>query len=214
MGWTRLDPRRRGGGALALCGRLPPARRADRRAAGGGVPRLPLRLRRRALRAAGDDGAGRAPLDRAGNPRGGGPDRLPPDGRRPGAPHRGVRLVRGRLGHLPRRGVRPTTPGSRSRRGRTASGSGSRSTRRRRLRAPPRSRSRRRADIVLCMSIHPGYSGQSFMPEALGRIEAARARSSVCRSRSTAAWGRRNVRALREAGASLLVSGQLGVLRR
>src|SRR3954469_12084611 len=26
------------------------------------------------------------------------------------------------------------------------------------------------ADIVLCMSIHPGYSGQKFMPEALARI--------------------------------------------
>jgi ribulose-phosphate 3-epimerase len=31
------------------------------------------------------------------------------------------------------------------------------------------------ADIVLCMSIHPGYSGQAFMPEALGRIRALRA---------------------------------------
>ena len=26
------------------------------------------------------------------------------------------------------------------------------------------------ADLVLCMSIHPGYSGQEFMPEALPRI--------------------------------------------
>jgi ribulose-phosphate 3-epimerase len=26
------------------------------------------------------------------------------------------------------------------------------------------------ADLVLCMSIHPGYSGQAFMPEALPRI--------------------------------------------
>ena len=26
------------------------------------------------------------------------------------------------------------------------------------------------ADFVLCMSIHPGYSGQEFMPEALERI--------------------------------------------
>ena len=29
-------------------------------------------------------------------------------------------------------------------------------------------------DLVLCMSIHPGYSGQDFMPEALGRIRALR----------------------------------------
>ena len=28
------------------------------------------------------------------------------------------------------------------------------------------------ADVVLCMSIHPGYSGQEFMPDALDRIAA------------------------------------------
>src|SRR5581483_3145691 len=31
------------------------------------------------------------------------------------------------------------------------------------------------ADIVLCMSIHPGYGGQEFMPEALPRVERLRA---------------------------------------
>jgi ribulose-phosphate 3-epimerase len=31
------------------------------------------------------------------------------------------------------------------------------------------------ADLVLCMSIHPGYSGQSFMPEAVDRIRRLRA---------------------------------------
>lgn len=31
------------------------------------------------------------------------------------------------------------------------------------------------ADIVLCMSIHPGYSGQEFMPDALERIARLRA---------------------------------------
>ena len=31
------------------------------------------------------------------------------------------------------------------------------------------------ADLVLCMSIHPGYSGQRFMPEALDRIKRLRA---------------------------------------
>jgi ribulose-phosphate 3-epimerase len=31
------------------------------------------------------------------------------------------------------------------------------------------------ADLVLCMSIHPGYSGQKFMPEALERIKRLRA---------------------------------------
>jgi ribulose-phosphate 3-epimerase len=32
------------------------------------------------------------------------------------------------------------------------------------------------ADHVLCMSIHPGYSGQRFMPESLERIAALRER--------------------------------------
>jgi ribulose-phosphate 3-epimerase len=31
------------------------------------------------------------------------------------------------------------------------------------------------ADLVLCMSIHPGYSGQKFMPDAVGRIGRLRA---------------------------------------
>jgi ribulose-phosphate 3-epimerase len=31
------------------------------------------------------------------------------------------------------------------------------------------------ADLVLCMSIHPGYSGQAYMPEATERIHALRA---------------------------------------
>lgn len=30
------------------------------------------------------------------------------------------------------------------------------------------------ADLVLCMSIHPGYSGQTFMPEAVERIRRLR----------------------------------------
>ncbi len=29
-------------------------------------------------------------------------------------------------------------------------------------------------DLVLCMSIHPGYSGQAFMPEAVGRVRTLR----------------------------------------
>ena len=30
------------------------------------------------------------------------------------------------------------------------------------------------ADLVVCMAIHPGYSGQTFMPDALARIETLR----------------------------------------
>ena len=62
------------------------------------------------------------------------------------------------------------------------------------------------ADIVLCMSIHPGYSGQSFMSEALGRIEELASLVGVP-IQVDGGVGEDNVRALRDAGASLLVAG-------
>ncbi|HZO49134.1 MAG TPA: ribulose-phosphate 3-epimerase [Gaiellaceae bacterium] len=62
------------------------------------------------------------------------------------------------------------------------------------------------AEIVLCMSIHPGYSGQSFMPEALDRIAELRALVDVP-IQVDGGVGETNARALREAGATLLVAG-------
>jgi ribulose-phosphate 3-epimerase len=63
-----------------------------------------------------------------------------------------------------------------------------------------------RAEIVLCMSIHPGYSGQAFMPEALGRIEALAGLVDVP-IQVDGGVGSDNVEALRAAGASLFVAG-------
>ena len=63
-------------------------------------------------------------------------------------------------------------------------------------------------DLVLCMSIEPGYSGQAFMPEALERIE--RLRSALPGDKHVqvdGGVGRENVPKLREAGADLLVAG-------
>jgi ribulose-phosphate 3-epimerase len=63
-------------------------------------------------------------------------------------------------------------------------------------------------DLVLCMSINPGYSGQKFMPEALGRIR--RLRELVGDQKPIqvdGGVGLENVRALRDAGATLLVAG-------
>ncbi len=63
-------------------------------------------------------------------------------------------------------------------------------------------------DLVLCMSIHPGYSGQAFMPESLERI--ARLRSLVpsdVRVQVDGGVKRETARAAREAGADLLVAG-------
>ena len=63
-------------------------------------------------------------------------------------------------------------------------------------------------DLVLCMSIHPGYSGQAFMPESVERI--ARLRSllpSGVRVQVDGGVNRETARAAREAGADLLVAG-------
>jgi len=64
------------------------------------------------------------------------------------------------------------------------------------------------ADLVLCMSIHPGYSGQSFMPEAAARI--ARLRVLVPEETRVQVDGGINgdtVGLARGAGADLLVAG-------
>ena len=64
------------------------------------------------------------------------------------------------------------------------------------------------ADIVLCMSIHPGYSGQEFMPDAIGRLE--RVRSALPESIHVQVDGgidNDNVRAVYDAGATLIVAG-------
>ena len=62
------------------------------------------------------------------------------------------------------------------------------------------------ADIALCMSIHPGYSGQSFMPDALGRISQLRVLVDVP-IQVDGGVGEDNIGALRGAGASLFVAG-------
>jgi len=62
-------------------------------------------------------------------------------------------------------------------------------------------------DLVLCMSIEPGYSGQQFMPDAYERLR--RLRELLPPSMHLQVDGgvnRENIRAAREAGASLLVA--------
>jgi ribulose-phosphate 3-epimerase len=64
------------------------------------------------------------------------------------------------------------------------------------------------ADLVLCMSIHPGYSGQAFMQDALGRLAALRERlPASTRIQVDGGINGDTARAAREAGADLLVAG-------
>jgi ribulose-phosphate 3-epimerase len=64
------------------------------------------------------------------------------------------------------------------------------------------------ADLVLCMSIHPGYSGQEFMPDALERISRLRARlPAAVRIQVDGGIHHDTIGPAREAGADLLVSG-------
>ena len=63
-------------------------------------------------------------------------------------------------------------------------------------------------DLVLCMSIHPGYSGQALMPDALGRLEELRgALAADVRVQVDGGINRRTVQGARDAGADLLVAG-------
>jgi ribulose-phosphate 3-epimerase len=63
-------------------------------------------------------------------------------------------------------------------------------------------------DLVLCMSIHPGYSGQAFMPDALDRIRATReALPADVHVQVDGGITAGNVEAVREAGADLIVAG-------
>jgi ribulose-phosphate 3-epimerase len=62
------------------------------------------------------------------------------------------------------------------------------------------------AEIVLCMSIWPGYSGQPFMPESLPRIERLAELVSVP-IQVDGGVGEDNVREIQASGASLFVAG-------
>jgi ribulose-phosphate 3-epimerase len=63
-----------------------------------------------------------------------------------------------------------------------------------------------KADIVLCMSIEPGYSGQPFMTDAIPRIRELASLVNVP-IQVDGGVGEENIAAVRAAGASLLVAG-------
>jgi ribulose-phosphate 3-epimerase len=64
------------------------------------------------------------------------------------------------------------------------------------------------ADLVLCMSIHPGYSGQEFMPEAVERIRRLRAAlPATVYVQVDGGIDNDNVRSVYDVGATLIVAG-------
>ena len=64
------------------------------------------------------------------------------------------------------------------------------------------------ADIVLCMSIWPGYSGQPFMPEAIGRVRELRGLlPPEVHIQVDGGIGTSNIADVRAAGAALFVAG-------
>jgi ribulose-phosphate 3-epimerase len=64
------------------------------------------------------------------------------------------------------------------------------------------------ADIVLCMSIHPGYSGQKFREDTYGRLERLRAAlPEHIAIQIDGGVGLENIKKLNEHGASLFVAG-------
>jgi ribulose-phosphate 3-epimerase len=65
-----------------------------------------------------------------------------------------------------------------------------------------------RVDLVLCMSIEPGYSGQEFMPEAYERIRTTRSLLPPdVPVQVDGGIGPENIAAVRDSGASLFVAG-------
>jgi ribulose-phosphate 3-epimerase len=63
-------------------------------------------------------------------------------------------------------------------------------------------------DLLLCMSIHPGYSGQEFMPESLERIRAVHdQRPAGVHVQVDGGVTNQNIRSIYDAGADLIVAG-------
>ncbi|MDQ3876629.1 MAG: ribulose-phosphate 3-epimerase [Actinomycetota bacterium] len=69
-------------------------------------------------------------------------------------------------------------------------------------------RASRGADVVLCMGVPPGYSGQRFIPETLERVRRLRELlPGDVHVQVDGGVGPENVRELRDAGADLFVAG-------
>lgn len=66
-------------------------------------------------------------------------------------------------------------------------------------------------DLILIMSVNPGFGGQSFIPSSLKRVREARelidARNPACELEIDGGVGRKNIAAVVEAGVDVIVMG-------
>lgn len=62
-------------------------------------------------------------------------------------------------------------------------------------------------DLVLVMSVHPGFGGQAFLPEVLEKVKALRARYPGLMIQMDGGIGPETARACKDAGANNLVAG-------
>jgi ribulose-phosphate 3-epimerase len=62
-------------------------------------------------------------------------------------------------------------------------------------------------DLLLCMSVHPGYSGQAFLPDALERLRRLREVAGQAVLQVDGGIGASNVADAHAAGADVLVAG-------
>ncbi len=67
------------------------------------------------------------------------------------------------------------------------------------------------ADLVLVMSVNPGYSGQSFMPEMIGKVEEIRNKLNALRSNAylevDGGMSEKTIPLMYKAGANVFVTG-------
>ena len=62
-------------------------------------------------------------------------------------------------------------------------------------------------DMVLIMSVHPGFGGQTFLPASIGKLQSVREMSPVIELEVDGGIGTHNITEVVKAGATVVVAG-------